>query len=104
MPAIGPHSYLWLAAVLFTIGLAGLMLRRNVLTMMMCVQLMLSAVCLSFAAYSRHLGDITGQVIALVVLAIGGAQLAVGLAVVVGVHRTHPSLEADQLDSLREEV
>ena len=104
MPAIGPHSFLWLAAVLFAIGLSGLMLRRNILTMLMCVQLMLSAVSLTFVAFSRHLGDVRGQVMALLVLAIGGAQLAVGLAVVVGVYRDRGTLEADQLDSLREET
>jgi NADH-quinone oxidoreductase subunit K len=93
--------YLVLAAMLFTIGTVGVLTRRNVLVMFMCVELMLNAVNLSFVAFARALDDITGQVIVFFVLAVAAAEVAVGLAIIVAIFRRRRHATADDLQSLR---
>ena len=79
--------YLVLGAVLFTLGGVGLLLRRNVLVMFMCVELMLNAVNLTFVAFGRDLGDIGGQVSVFFVLVVAAAEVVIGLALIVAVLR-----------------
>lgn len=94
--------YLVLAALLFTIGAAGLLTRRNVLVMFMCVELMLNAVNLSFVTFAHELNDIRGQVIVFFILAVAAAEVAVGLAIIVAIFRRRRGATADDLDLLKD--
>jgi NADH-quinone oxidoreductase subunit K len=93
--------YLVLAAMIFTIGTVGVLTRRNVLVMFMCVELMLNAVNLSFVAFARALDDITGQVIVFFVLVVAAAEVAVGLAIIVAIFRRRRHATADDLQALK---
>ena len=93
--------YLVLSALLFTIGLIGLLIRRNPLVMFMCVELMLNAVNITFVAFSNALDDLAGQTAVFFVLVVAAAEVVVGLSIVVAVLRRRPSMTADDLTSLR---
>jgi NADH-quinone oxidoreductase subunit K len=93
--------YLILAALLFTIGAVGLLVRRNVLVMFMCVELMLNAVNLTFVTFAKMLDDITGQVLVFFTLAVAAAEVAVGLAIIVAIFRRRRGATADDLDVLK---
>jgi len=93
--------YLVLAAVLFTIGAVGVMVRRNPLVMFMCIELMLNAVNLSFVSLARQLGDIGGQTTVLFVMVVAAAEVVVGLGIVVAVMRRRPNATADDLVELK---
>ena len=93
--------YLVLAALLFTIGAVGLLVRRNVLVMFMCVELMLNAVNLTFVTFAKMLDDITGQVLVFFTLAVAAAEVAVGLAIIVAIFRRRRGATADDLDVLK---
>jgi NADH-quinone oxidoreductase subunit K len=94
--------YLVLAALIFTIGAAGLLTRRNVLVMFMCVELMLNAVNLTFVTFAHELNDIRGQVIVFFILAVAAAEVAVGLAIIVAIFRRRRGATADDLDLLKD--
>ena len=98
---MNPENYLYLSALLFTIGAAGVLLRRNAIVMFMCVELMLNAVNLSFVAFARALDDVTGQVIVFFVLVVAAAEVAVGLAIIVAIFRRRRHATADDLRALR---
>lgn len=98
---ITPTYYLILAAMIFTIGSVGVLTRRNVLVMFMCVELMLNAVNLSFVAFAKALDDITGQVIVFFVLVVAAAEVAVGLAIIVAIFRRRRHATADDLQALK---
>jgi NADH-quinone oxidoreductase subunit K len=93
--------YLGLAAVLFTIGAFGLLVRRNVLVMFMCVELMLNAVNLTFVTYARMLDDIGGQITVFFVLVVAAAEVVVGLAIIVAIFRRRTSATADDISLLK---
>ena len=93
--------YLVLAAMIFTIGAAGVLTRRNVLVMFMSVELMLNAVNLSFVAFAHALNDVTGQVIVFFVLVVAAAEVAVGLAIIVAIFRRRRNVTADDLRALK---
>ena len=93
--------YLVLAAVLFTIGTVGVMVRRNPLIMFMCVELMLNAVNLSFVALARRLGDIGGQTTVFFVMVVAAAEVVVGLGIIVAILRRRPNATADDLTELK---
>ncbi len=93
---------LTLAALLFTIGAVGLLTRRNVLVMFMCVELMLNAVNLTFVSFANQLNDIRGQVIVFFVLAVAAAEVAVGLGIIVAIFRRRRGATADDLDLLKD--
>ncbi len=93
--------YLTLAAVLFSIGLIGILVRRNALIMFMCVELMLNAVNLTFVAAGRALGNLEGQVAVFFVLVVAAAEVVVGLAIIVAIFRRRTSASVDELASLR---
>ena len=93
--------YLMLAAMLFTIGGIGLLIRRNVLVMFMCVELMLNAVNLTFVTFARMLDDIGGQVIVFFVLVVAAAEVVVGLGIIVSIFRRREETTADDLHLLR---
>jgi NADH-quinone oxidoreductase subunit K len=94
-------AYLALGAVLFSIGAGGVLYRRNALVMIMCIELMLNAVNLTFVSFGRMLDDTAGQVIVFFVLVVAAAEVVVGLGIVVAVARRKPSATADDLTVLR---
>jgi NADH-quinone oxidoreductase subunit K len=93
--------YLALSAVLFAIGTVGVLTRRNLIVVFMCVELMLNAVNLSFVAFARGLGSMDGQVIVFFVMAVAAAEAAVGLAIMLQLYRIRDTLNADEVVTLR---
>ena len=93
--------YLVLAAVLFSIGLVGVMVRRNPLVLFMCIELMLNAVNLTFVSVARQLGDIGGQTTVFFVMVVAAAEVVVGLGIIVSVMRRRPEATADDLAELK---
>jgi len=93
--------YLVLAAMLFTIGGIGFLVRRSVLVMFMCVELMLNAATLSLVTYAQKLDNISGQTIVFFVLVVAAAEVAVGLAIIVAIFRRKKRDTADDLDLLK---
>ncbi|MFO7590461.1 MAG: NADH-quinone oxidoreductase subunit NuoK [Acidimicrobiia bacterium] len=96
-----PDYYLVLAALLFTIGTVGVLVRRNVIVMFMSVELMLNAVNLTFVAFASALDDIAGQVIVFFTLVVAAAEVAVGLAIIVAIFRRRRGATADDLTVLK---
>jgi len=98
------HWYLWLAAALFAIGSVGVMVRRNALIVMMCLELMMNAANLTFLAFARQQGaqGQGGHAIAFFVIAVAACEAAVGLAIVIAVFRTRGNLELEQARVLHE--
>jgi len=93
--------YLLLAALLFSIGVVGVLVRRNPLVMFMCVELMLNAVNLSFVALAKALGDIGGQTTVFFVMVVAAAEVVVGLGIIVSILRNRPHATADDLAELK---
>ena len=93
--------YLVLAAVLFSLGLVGVMVRRNPLVLFMCIELMLNAVNLTFVAVAHKLGDIGGQTTVFFVMVVAAAEVVVGLGIIVSVLRRRPNATADDLAELK---
>ena len=96
------EAYLYLAAVIFTIGLAGVLLKRNALIVMMSVELMLNAANLTFLAFARQNGTVSGHAIAFFVIAVAAAEAAVGLAIVIAIYRSRGAVNVDEVRALRE--
>jgi NADH-quinone oxidoreductase subunit K len=95
------YTYLGLSAMLFTIGVTGVLVRRNVIIVFMCIELMLNAVNLTLAAFSSYLGDQTGQVLVFFVMAVAAAEAAVGLAIVIALFRNKQSVNIDEINILK---
>ncbi len=93
--------YLLLSALLFAIGLYGVLARRTAILIFMSIELMLNAANLAFVAFARHSGHLDGQVMALVVIALAAAEVAVGLGIIVAVFRARSSTSVDDLAELR---
>jgi NADH-quinone oxidoreductase subunit K len=98
---MSPTPYLVLSAILFTIGGAGVLLRRNALIAFMSVELMLNACNLAFVTFSRMHGDIDGQVFAFFVMVVAAAEVVVGLAIIVTIFRTRRSASVDDASLLK---
>jgi NADH-quinone oxidoreductase subunit K len=94
-------AYLTLAALVFCIGLFGVLTRRNAVGILLGIELMLNAVNINLVAYSRFTGDLGGVVFTLFTIAITVAEVALGLAIVIVIFRTRRTIEADRLDLLR---
>ena len=92
---------LLLSLLLFAIGALGVFLRRNIITIFMCVELMLNAVNLAFVTFSRALGALDGQVLVFFVLVVAAAEAAVGLAIVIALHRNKDTLNVDEFSVLK---
>ncbi|MFM7225574.1 MAG: NADH-quinone oxidoreductase subunit NuoK [Actinomycetota bacterium] len=97
---ISPSYYLVLAALLFTVGAVGLLVRRNTIVMFMCIELMLNAANLTFVAYAKSLDDISGQVTVFFTLVVAAAEVAVGLAIIVAIFRRRQDVTADDVSTL----
>lgn len=93
--------YLWLAATLFTIGVLGVLYRRNAIIIFMCIELMLNAVNLLLVAFSTYLNDASGQVFVFFIMAVAAAEVAVGLAILVMMYRNTKSVDINILNRLK---
>jgi NADH-quinone oxidoreductase subunit K len=93
--------YLALSALLFTIGVMGVMIKRNVISMFMCIELMLNAVNLTFVAFSSFFRDLSGQLFVFIVMTVAAAEAAVGLGIIIAVFRNRESLDVDDASSLK---
>lgn len=98
--SLSAAPYLVLAALLFSTGAIGVMIRRNVLVMFMCVELMLNAVNLTFVTFARTLDDVAGQSIVFFVLVVAAAEVVVGLGIIVSIFRHRLGATADDLNAL----
>jgi len=105
MPAIPngvPESwYLALSAILFVIGVAGFVFRRNIITVFMCIELMLNAVNLSFVTFANHYKQVSGHIFTFFVMVVAAAEAAVGLAIILTVFKNRSTLNIDEVDSLK---
>ena len=95
------HAYLLLAAVVFALGLFGVLTRRNAVGILLGIELMLNAVNINLVAFSRFHGSVAGMIFTLFTIAITVAEVAVGLAIVIVIFRVRKTIEADHLDLLR---
>lgn len=95
------NHILALSVILFGLGAAGFIVRRNIITIFMCIELMLNAVNLAFIGFSRYLGNLDGQVFAFFVIVVAAAEAAVGLAIIIAVQRNRDTLAIDEIDSMK---
>lgn len=99
---IGLFHYLVVAAILFTIGVFGIFVnRKNVIIILMCIELILLAVNINFVAFSTHMGDIAGQVFAMFVLTVAAAEAAIGLAILVVYFRNRGNIAVEDIDLMK---
>jgi NADH-quinone oxidoreductase subunit K len=93
--------YLWLSAILFSIGVLGVLYRRNAIIIFMCIELMLNAVNLLMVAFSTYLNDAAGQVFVFFIMAVAAAEVAVGLAILIMMYRNTRTTDIDVLNRLK---
>jgi NADH-quinone oxidoreductase subunit K len=98
---MNPENYLYLSALLFIIGVFGVLLRRNAIVMFMCVELMLNACNLAFVTFSRMHGHLDGQVVAFFTMVVAACEVVVGLAIIMTIFRTRRSANVDDAHLLR---
>jgi NADH-quinone oxidoreductase subunit K len=101
VPPPGLHAYLVLAALIFSIGLVGILTRRNAIGILLGIELMLNAVNINLVAFARFSADLVGLVFALFTISITVAEVGVGLAIVIAIFRVRRTVEADHLNLLR---
>ncbi len=100
--SIGLTHYLVVAAILFTIGVFGIFVnRKNIIVILMCVELILLAVNINFVAFSTHLGNITGQVFSMFILTVAAAEAAIGLAILVVYFRNRGSIAVEDINQMK---
>src|SRR5215210_3338632 len=93
--------YLVLSGVLFTIGVIGVLVKRNPIVIFMCIELMLNAVNLSFVALGRHFGHVNGQMYVIFVMAVAAAEVSIGLGIIVAIFRTKETIDIDEVHLLK---
>lgn len=99
---IGLHHYLILSVILFTIGVCGIFLgRKNIINIMMAIEVILLAVNINFVAFSSYLGDIKGQIFTFFILTVAAAEAAIGLAILVTYYRNKGSIQVEDINSLK---
>jgi NADH-quinone oxidoreductase subunit K len=98
---MNPVNYLYLSSLLFTIGAAGVLVRRNAIVLFMCVELMLNASNLAFVSFARMNGNLDGQIVAFFVMVVAAAEVVVGLAIIVTIFRTRRSASVDDPNLLK---
>ena len=101
MGVVPTSWFLLLGAILFTIGVIGVLLKRNMLIVLMCVELMMNAVNLTFVALARDLSSLTGQVFVFVVMVVAAVEVAVGLAILVELNRQRETVDVDDISELK---
>jgi NADH-quinone oxidoreductase subunit K len=95
------QHYLFLSAALFTLGVIGVMIRRNLIVVLMCLELMLNAVNLSFVAFSRYMNSMEGQIFVLFVMVVAAAEVAIGLAIAVAIFREKGSIDINDVNIMK---
>jgi NADH-quinone oxidoreductase subunit K len=98
---IPTSHYLMLSLALFTIGVVGVLTRKNVIIILMSIELILNAVNINLVAFARHLGSVDGQIFAIFVITAAAAEAAVGLGIIIAFFRNRPTVEADEMDLLK---
>lgn len=98
---MNPVNYLYLASLLFTIGAAGVLIRRNAIVVFMCIELMLNAANLALVAFSRMHGNLDGQIMAFFVMVVAAAEVVVGLAIIVMLYRFRHSASVDDASLMK---
>ena len=98
---VGPGAYLLLSAILFAIGVVGVLIRRNAIVVFMCIELMLNAVNLSFITFAKTNGSLDGQVLAFFVMVVAAAEVVVGLGILVAIFRKRSSPSVDDVNLLK---
>jgi len=98
---VATENYLILSGILFTIGVIGVLAKRNPIVIFMCIELMLNAVNLSFIALGRHFGHANGQMYVIFVMAVAAAEVAIGLGIIVAIFRTKETIDIDEVNLLR---
>ncbi len=93
--------YLILSALLFTVGVTGVLIRRNAIIIFMCIELMLNAANLAFVAISRELGDPSGQIFVFFVMTVAAAEVAIGLAIIVSVFKHRETINVDEINTMK---
>lgn len=101
MSGVPVSYYLVLSAILFTVGVIGVLIKRNPIVIFMCVELMLNAANLTFIALGRHFGQINGQMYVIFALAVAAAEVAVGLGIIVAIFRTKETIDIDEINLLK---
>ncbi len=101
MLAVPTANYLILSAILFTIGVTGVLIKRNPIVIFMCIELMLNAVNLSFIALGRHFGQVAGQMYVVFVMAVAAAEVAIGLGIIVAIFRTKETIDMDEVNLMK---
>ncbi len=99
---IPAYAFLLLSGGMFTLGAVGFLIRRNPLVIFMCIELMLNAVNLAFAAMSRYLNSLDGVVFAFLVITVAAAEVVVGIAIIVQVYRAGRDMDVDELDLMKQ--
>ena len=95
------NSYLIVSAILFAIGTIGVLTRKNVIVIFMCIELMLNAVNLTFVAFSRHLGNLDGQVFVFFIMTVAAAEAAVGLALIIAFFNNKATIDVDDVNLMK---
>jgi len=98
---MNPENYLYLSAMLFTVGATGVMLRRNALVMFMCVELMLNAANLAFVTFARLHSQLDGQMVAFFTMVVAACEVVIGLAIIMTIFRARRSASVDDANLLR---
>ncbi len=93
--------YLVLSLLLFVVGAAGFIIKKNVIAVFLCLELMLNAVNLSFVAFARHMRQVDGQIFVFLVMVVAAAEAAVGLAIMIAVYRNRKTLNVDDADTMK---
>jgi len=102
MSEIGLGHYLTLGAIIFTIGLVGIFLnRKNIIIILMCIELILLAVNINLVSFSIFINDLTGQIFALFILTVAAAEAAIGLAIIVVYYRNSGTIRVEEIDNLK---
>ena len=94
-------NYLVLSAILFTIGVVGVLIKRNPIQIFMCIELMLNAANLSFIALGRHFGQVNGQMYVIFALAVAAAEVSVGLGIIVAIFRSKETIDIDEVNLMK---
>ncbi|UGQ14699.1 NADH-quinone oxidoreductase subunit NuoK [Yinghuangia sp. ASG 101] len=98
---MNPANYLYLSALLFTIGAAGVLLRRNAIVVFMCVELMLNATNLAFVTFARMHGNLDGQIIAFFTMVVAAAEVVVGLSIIIAIFRARRTASVDDANLMK---
>jgi NADH-quinone oxidoreductase subunit K len=101
LPPLGLNQYLLLSALLFAVGVIGVLMRRNALVILMSIEIMLNAVNITFVAFSRQMNDLNGQIMVFFVMAIAAAEAAIGLAIAIAIFKRFREINISSFENLK---